>query len=118
LAQTAAFDFPPFFRKGGIIRKSRAAHKLKTRPEQNREAYMRRNARLRRGFWFAPAALGLVLIAMGLLIFYNPLLLAYVVAGTFVFGGVVLLSLAMQMRSRVSYHRIDSAFRGPQSPAE
>jgi hypothetical protein len=55
---------------------------------------------------------------MGLLIFYNPLLLAYVVAGTFVFGGVVLLSLAMQMRSRISYHRIDTVFRGPQSPAE
>ena len=79
---------------------------------------MRRSARLRRGFWFAPAALGLILIALGLLIFYNPFLLAYVVACTFVFGGVVLLSLAMQMRSRISYHRIDSVFRGPQSPGE
>ena len=79
---------------------------------------MRRSARLRRGFWFAPAALGLVLIALGLLIFYRPYLLNYVVACTFVVGGIVLLSLAMQMRSRISYHRIDSAFRGPQSPVE
>jgi uncharacterized membrane protein HdeD (DUF308 family) len=79
---------------------------------------MRRSARLRRAFWFAPAALGLVLIGLGLLIFYNPLMLAYVVASSFVFGGFVFLTLAMQMRSRISYHRIDTVFRGPQSPAE
>jgi len=79
---------------------------------------MRRSARFRRGFWFAPAALGLVLIGLGLLIFWNPFLLAYVVACTFVFGGLVLLSLALQMRSRISYHRIDTVFRGPQPPAE
>lgn len=79
---------------------------------------MRRKTRLRRGFWFAPAALGLVLIGLGLLIFYNPFMLAYVVASSFVFGGFVFLTLAMQMRSRISYHRIDTVFRGPQSPSE
>lgn len=63
--------------------------------------------RMRRGFWFAPAAAGLLLITMGVLIWFQPQLLAYFVAGAFVFGGVVLLSVGLNMRTRVVYRRID-----------
>ncbi|MBI5863078.1 MAG: hypothetical protein HZB38_00925 [Planctomycetes bacterium] len=74
-----------------------------------------RHGRFRRGFWFAPAAFGILLIGLGLLIFYNPLMLAYVVGGGFVFIGLVLVSLAAQMRGRVTYQRLGTMFRQPPS---
>lgn len=70
--------------------------------------------RMRRGFWFAPAAFGLVLMGMGLLIFLRPELLAYMVALTFVTAGFVMLVLAIQMRTRITYRRVDTAFRNDQ----
>lgn len=70
--------------------------------------------RMRRGFWFAPAAFGLVLMGMGLLIFFRPQLLAYMVALTFVTAGFVMLVLAIQMKTRITYRRVDTAFRNDQ----
>jgi hypothetical protein len=59
------------------------------------------------GFWLAPALLGVALILMGFLIVRFPELLAYAVAGIFVFLGIWLLGLAWQLRTRVTIRRLD-----------
>ena len=65
------------------------------------------NREATRGFWLAPAIFGCLFILLGLLIFYNPALLAYIVAGILMAIGVTLLGLAWQTRPRVTYRRID-----------
>ncbi len=64
-----------------------------------------------RSFWVGPALLGLVLIALGALLWYRPLLLAYFVAGLFILGGCALMGVAWRIRRRVSYHRLDRQWR-------
>ena len=64
------------------------------------------------GFWITPAVFGVLLILMGILIYANPELLAYFVASVSIIAGVVLVSVAWKMRERVTYHKIDGAWRG------
>lgn len=61
------------------------------------------------GFWMAPAALGVVLILVGILLFVWPELLAFVVAAVFVSSGIGLLGSAWRLRERVTYRRMDGA---------
>ncbi len=65
------------------------------------------NREATQGFWLTPAIFGVALILLGILIYYKPNLLAYVVAVVFVAVGMTLLGLAWQTRARVSYRRID-----------
>jgi len=60
-----------------------------------------------RGFWLTPAIFGVLFILMGVLIYKNPDLLAYFVAGIFVLIGAVLIGVAWQTRSRITYRRLD-----------
>ena len=64
-----------------------------------------------RSFWLAPALLGLLLIALGVVLYLNPLLLAYFIAGLFVLAGCALLGVAWRIRRRVSYHRLDRVWQ-------
>ncbi len=59
------------------------------------------------GYWLTPAAVGGLLVLVGILIFANPKLLEYFVAGVFVLAGVALITIAWKMRGRVTYRRID-----------
>ena len=59
------------------------------------------------GYWLTPAAVGVLLILVGVLIYANPKLLAYFVGGGFVVAGGALLTIAWKMRGRVTYRRID-----------
>lgn len=65
-------------------------------------------------FWAGPAVLGVILILLGLLLYANPDLLAYIVAGVFVIAGIGLLTTAWQMRQRTTYRRMDE--HGPGRP--
>lgn len=65
-----------------------------------------KSGRLARAFWFAPAAIGLMLILFGVLIFARPQLLAYLVATAFVCAGLSFFLIGWQMRSRISYRQI------------
>jgi uncharacterized membrane protein HdeD (DUF308 family) len=56
------------------------------------------------------AALGIVLILIGLLLFIKPEILAYVVASVFFVGGVSLLGSAWRLRSAVSIRRLDESW--------
>ncbi len=60
-----------------------------------------------RGLWAAPAALGVLLILIGLLLYVMPELLSYVVASIFIIAGCGLLASAWRMRRQVRYQRID-----------
>lgn len=57
------------------------------------------------GIWYAPAALGVMLIVAGLLIFARPELLAYIVASGLIFAGVSALALAWRSKWVVTYRR-------------
>ncbi|MBU0640722.1 MAG: hypothetical protein KKB50_17805 [Planctomycetes bacterium] len=70
------------------------------------------------GFWLTPAIFGAALIAAGVLIYLNPNLLAYFVAGLFVLGGVAMLGVAWQMRGRVTYRRFDEHRNAPDGSDE
>jgi uncharacterized membrane protein HdeD (DUF308 family) len=59
------------------------------------------------GYWLTPAAVGVLLILVGILIYANPKLLAYFVGGVFVVAGGALITIAWKMRGRVTYRRID-----------
>jgi uncharacterized membrane protein HdeD (DUF308 family) len=59
------------------------------------------------GYWLTPAVLGALLILIGVMIYAQPRLLAYFVAGVFIVAGVTLLSVAWKMRQKVTYRRID-----------
>ena len=59
------------------------------------------------GLWFVPAALGLLLIVFGVLIFLVPKLLELIVAAVLVAAGCSLLGLAWHLRGRVTYRRVD-----------
>ena len=59
------------------------------------------------GFWLAPAALGVLLILFGVLIFVVPKLLEFIVAAVLIFAGCSLLGLAWHMRGRVTYRRMN-----------
>jgi uncharacterized membrane protein HdeD (DUF308 family) len=59
------------------------------------------------GYWLTPAVVGVLLMLAGLLIYVEPRLLAYFVAGVFVVAGAALVAIAWRMRGRVSYRRID-----------
>lgn len=61
------------------------------------------------GVWIPPAMLGLMLVLVGVLIIVMPQLLAYFVATAFIMAGVGMLGIAMQMRTRVTFRRIDEA---------
>lgn len=57
--------------------------------------------------WLAPACFGFMLIFLGVTIFIAPQLLAYFVAGAFIFVGVSMIGLAFAARSRVTIRRLD-----------
>lgn len=59
------------------------------------------------GFWLAPAALGVLLIVFGVLIFVVPKLLEFIVAAALIFAGCSLLGLGWHLRGRVTYRRMD-----------
>jgi uncharacterized membrane protein HdeD (DUF308 family) len=71
-----------------------------------------------RSFWLGPALLGVVLIALGVVLYLHPLLLAYFVAGMFILGGCALVGVAWRIRWRVSYRRLDRQWRvgGDETP--
>lgn len=58
------------------------------------------------GIWFAPAALGILLILAGLMIFVQPQLLAYIVATGLILAGVSALALAWRSKWVISYRRV------------
>lgn len=60
-----------------------------------------------RRFWLTPAVVGALFILLGILIFEVPNLLEYIVAGLFLFIGLVLVAVAWQTRVRVSYRPLD-----------
>ncbi len=70
-----------------------------------------------RGAWLGPAALGALLIALGLLLYAHPELLAYFVAGIFVLAGVGLLGVAWRLRPRITYRHVEETWRDD-SPAD
>jgi hypothetical protein len=70
-------------------------------------------ARRRRAFWFAPAFVGVCLIVCGTLVIVFPRFLELMVAGGFIFAGLALLGVAMQMKSRVTFRRVDIDGGGP-----
>lgn len=72
-------------------------------PSRRRRAASRR----RRAFWFAPLTAGIAMIVMGVLIYVYPALLAYIVSLVFIFAGITLLVVGMQMRARIEYRRVD-----------
>jgi uncharacterized membrane protein HdeD (DUF308 family) len=59
------------------------------------------------GLWLAPAALGMLLVLIGVMLLVWPALLSYVVACLFIGLGLSAAGAAWRMRRRVSYHRID-----------
>lgn len=66
------------------------------------------------GFWFAPAAFGVLLIVFGVLILVVEWLLQFIVAAVLVCAGCSLLGLAWHLRGRVTYRRIDPRWPGPE----
>jgi uncharacterized membrane protein YraQ (UPF0718 family) len=58
-------------------------------------------------FWMGPAALGVVLILIGILLFVWPAILAYVVAAAFLSAGIGMVASAWRLRERVTYRRMD-----------
>ena len=64
-----------------------------------------------RGFWFGPALAGAMLVLFGVLIIAQPALLAYLVAGLFIFAGVSMIGWSLHLRGRTTYRRMDE--RGP-----
>jgi len=64
------------------------------------------------GIWLAPAFFGVVLILFGVLIFVYPELLSFIVAAVLIFAGFSLLGLAWNMRTRVTYRRMDDRGSG------
>jgi len=67
-------------------------------------------------FWLAPAALGMLLILLGGLLYAKPELLAYFVAAIFILAGCTLLLTAWRMRRRVSYRRVDRQWQAHEPP--
>jgi hypothetical protein len=63
------------------------------------------------GGWLGPALAGGALIAAGVLLYAHPELLAYFVAGVFVFAGAGLLALAWRLRTRVTHRRMHGTWR-------
>lgn len=59
------------------------------------------------GLWLAPALLGVLLTALGVLLFVLPRLLEYFVAGVFILVGCGLVGSAWRMRRRVTYRPIN-----------
>jgi hypothetical protein len=57
--------------------------------------------------WLAPGLLGVLLIALGVLLYKMPELLAYFVAGLFILAGCGLIGAAWQMRRRFTYRRVE-----------
>lgn len=57
------------------------------------------------GIWYAPAALGVLLIIAGVLIFRRPELLAYIVASGLILAGVSALALAWRSKWFITYRR-------------
>lgn len=62
--------------------------------------------------WLTPALAGVALILIGLLIIKYPVLLEYFVGGMFMLAGGALLSIALRMRRRVTYRRMDGSIPG------
>lgn len=73
--------------------------------------------RLRRGFWFAPLAAGLMLVFLGLLIYWRPQVLALIVSFVFIFAGLTLVTVGWQMKSRIVYRKVEFGPRPPDPPA-
>jgi|GEM_PF-2764446 len=59
------------------------------------------------GFWIVPAFFGLLLIVFGILIFYVPKLLDFIVAAVFVLAGCVLLGIGWRLRGRITYRSFE-----------
>ncbi len=76
--------------------------------------YIFANGNLRQ-FWLAPALLGVVLIALGILLLAKPELVAYIMAylgaAILIIAGVSLITTAWRLRSNISYHRVDEHWR-------
>lgn len=63
------------------------------------------------GLWLGPVLAGAVLILIGIALYVWPALLAYVVAGVFVAGGLSLMTLGWRMRRQVTYRPMHGAWR-------
>jgi hypothetical protein len=68
------------------------------------------------GLWLAPALLGALLIALGVLLYVMPRLLEYFIAGIFVLAGCALIGSAWRMRRRVSYRQINPEWQVREPP--
>jgi len=66
--------------------------------------------------WMAPMTLGVLLIALGVLLWAMPRLLEFVVAGIFVLAGCGLIGAGWRMRRQVSYRRMDSPWQIHEPP--
>jgi hypothetical protein len=60
-------------------------------------------------FWLGPAAVGVLMILIGFLLFVWPQLLAFVVATIFICIGIAVLGFAWSLRRRVTYRRVDES---------
>ena len=69
-------------------------------------------------FWPAPALLGVVFILIGVLLYHNPALLSYFVAGICVLVGIGLLISAWHVRRQVTYQKLDRPWDGNDPPGE
>lgn len=61
------------------------------------------------GFWLGPVLMGLLLIAVGVAIWINPQLLSCSVAVLLIATGAMFVASGLQMRTRVTIHRIDES---------
>ncbi|MBL8878298.1 MAG: hypothetical protein JNG88_04180 [Phycisphaerales bacterium] len=61
------------------------------------------------GFWLGPVLLGLALIAIGVAIWVDPRLLSCAVAFVLISTGAMLIGTGLQMRTQVTYRRMDGA---------
>jgi len=64
-----------------------------------------------RGLWLAPVVAGATLVLLGILLIEKPELLAYFVAGLFIFSGASLLAFGFSLRKKITYRRIDHFWR-------
>lgn len=63
--------------------------------------------------WYGSWVAGLILIGLGLLIIYNPNIVAYVIATLLIMAGAGMLGSGWSMRNRVTYRRVDEGARSP-----
>lgn len=58
-----------------------------------------------------PAAFGTLLILAGLLVIFFPRMLSYTIGSVLILAGAAVLVTSLGMGSRVTYRRVDAAWR-------